>query len=1035
MISGEGMDRNVVTDGTLQRQNDTAITSQGKTQTGRTVQEKTVAMPVQSFDQQIAVTSHRKTTRYSSKENSASRVTVKAVNTAKPEMLRGKVKQEPTKAFQQQVLEVTEKLQRKRENEIDDFLYCMAVIEEINAIQKNKHALNDSIHGSANQQLMISTMADVYTKALCPVLEMLEDRIKNRCGWIYKNDLNAMAENFQLLIPDNTFCQKMLANIYQKYIDQELGNIEYLVEFLPEEMLLVTMIYNDVLWLTDETKSPVYCIPLLDEHTIGEFKKRQGKLLQDIKAHKNNGKAKRDQEELDELRKKLPLPVTDMFNKRKHHEQLFSLLSDTIHNEMGSKHNIIEFGKEKKKDHQASMKFLEKVCPLCDQYDEYVVEKHTKLQRSMINTISAATRRVLLEIQNSDDTDPFRSKSLSIIDYLANRGWLHKWCKSHYYDCLKPQDGMNKRITHAQIDNWFNLIHNLLKTKTYENDMLAIKGLKELLSYEQDILTMDADDKLRERIKNTKHECSLALFKPILSAYKTLRETKSAREADSEMRQYKNNFIALNEYTFVLDEDALTCWKRRAFSAWHDDIDRLRNATSFNEKDINDLLQLKDIAPDAPNEVVFKALQAALTNIFQLALKNDTGSVSIEEKVAKLSEWVDLLSKNPGINQKLREYNEEWKQRYKNTAGDRTMTSSDTSPLPPAFVRPGCVDIPLSTDDCHSRTERQITPDIIMQPVTVPLHMPALAINQPFQHSVLPPSRTATAEIRPQSEQPLQAYHRMPTARLLPVVVMPHSLMYCSYPQPAPPHMPAPTTQQSVPVPCYTPTDQPTAEIRPQPEQPPQAYHESSTTGQIPGAPMTLHFPMHSCPQPTPPHMPASTTQQSVPVPCYTPTDQPTAEIRPQPEQPLQAYHESSTTGQIPGAPMTSHFPVYPYPQPAPPYMPEPTTQQPFQQSVSTPYYIPIDQPTAEIRPQPGQPLQAYHEALTTGQIPGAPMTSHFPVNPYAPQLPVYGQIQQKWQPVYQQPYESQSTVSPESRVNYSFNSGTQSLSEIPRNL
>ena len=891
MISGEGMDRNVVIDGTLKRQNDTAITSQGKTQTGRTVQEKPVVMPVQSFDQQIAVTSHRVTTHYSSKENSASRVTVKTVNTAKPEMVKEKLKQEPTRSFQQQVLEVIEKLQRKRESEPDDFLYCMAVIEEIYTLQKNKVALNDLIHGSANHQFMMSTMADVYMKALDPVLKILEDRIEARCGWIYKRDLNAMVEIFQLLIPDNTTCKKMLANIYQQYIDQELDNIEYLVELLPEEMPFVTRIRNDVIWLTDETKSPVYYIPLLDEHTLEEFKKRQGKLLQDIKAHTQNGKSSRDQEELDELRKKLPISVTDMWDKRKYHERLLSLFSKMIHDVMGYKHNVIGF-EEKKKDHKLSMEFLEKVSLLCDQYDEYVVEKHTKLQRYMISTISAATRRVLLEIQGADDTSQLKNKSLLIIGNLCDKGWLHAGAKSHYHDCLKPQDGMNKRITHAQIDRWFNRIHDLLKTKTDENNISAIEELRKLLLYEQDMLAMDMDDIIRERIKKTKHECNLPLFKPVFNAYQKLRETKLAKEADSGMRQYKDRFIALNKYTFVLNEHSLTCWKRRAFSAWHDDIDRLRNATSFSEKDIDDLLQLKDIAPDAPNEIVFEDLQAALTNIFQLALKDDTDSVSIE-KIVKLSEWVDLLSKDLGIHQQLRECNEEWKKKYKSTICDKIMTSSDTSPLPPVFVHPGIVDVPLSTDGCHSRTEQQITPDIMMQPVTAPLHMPALAINQPFQHSVLPPSRTATAETRAQSERPLQVYHGMPTARLLPgIVMMPHSPMYCYYPQS--PHMPAPETQQSfqqsVPVPCYTPTDQPTVEIRPQPGQPLQAYHEASTTWQVPGTPMTPHFLMHSYLQPTPSHMPAPTTQQ-----------------------PFQAYCEVSTTGQPSGAPMTSHFPVNPY--------------------------------------------------------------------------------------------------------------------------
>ena len=345
------------------------------------------------------------------------------------------------------------------------------------------------------------------------------------------------------------------------------------------------------------------------------------------------------------------------------------------------------------------------------------------------------------------------------------------------------------------------------------------------------------------------------------------------------------------------------------------------------------------------------------------------------------------------------------------------------------------------------------------QPATP--YVPAPTTQQPFQQSASTPYYTVTeqtpVEIRPQPNQPLQlqplsAYHEVPTTGQLPGAPM--TSLSPVYPQPATPYVPAPTTQQpfqqsaqqSASTPYYTVTEQTPVGIRPQPNQPLQlqplsAYHEVPTTGQLPGAPMTSLSPVY--PQPATPYVPAPTTQQpfqqSASTPYYTVTEQTPVEIRPQPNQPLQlqplsAYHEVPTTGQLPGAPMTSHSPMYP--QPATPYVPAPTTQQPFQQSASTPYYTVTEQTPVGIRLQPGQPLQlqplsAYHEVPTTGQLPGAPMTSHFPVNPYAPQLLVYGQPQPKWQPVYQQPYENQSTISSEPRANYSFSSNTQ-LSEMP---
>ena len=1022
MISCEGMDRNVVVHGVLKKQNGTAIIPQGKTQTGRTVWEQPVAMTVQTFDQQIVVASQRTTTHYLAEK-------------------RTPQNQEPVKSFRQQVLDAVEKLRRNRDSQPDVFLYCMEVIKEINKLKNNKYLLHDHDKSSANYRFMISQLANIYEIALGPALGVLKSRANDGYLWIYKFDLNMMAQTFRKMIPKNAVFKAILSELYQKHFNQELGDMEYLIEFLPEEKAFFDHISEGISYLMDET-SPVCYIPLLDNHTLEGFKKRQEKLLQDAKSHMKDGAARKDQEELDKSRKTVPKATTETWNKRKHHEQLFEKFREIMPEKQD----------EGNKRDKMGIHFLEKITELCNQYDTLIGESHTKLRRSLVGVTSVSAKLVLLEIQDTDTTDQVRMQSLKAIGHLSNRGWLQKGCNDLYINYLKPQQaGTSTKITYFDFNLRMDHIYTLLENSG-ENDciMLALEKLKEIRQYEQHLPEIDTDNMLRNRIRNAKNKCAQLLFYPILDSYRELLdfsspdEESSKREAYTKMRQYKSDFVKLNPYKFILtSNEAVKAWERRAFAAWHDDIDRLRNATSFSEKDINDLLQLKDIAPDAPNQEIFNNLQAALTNIFQLALKNDTGSVSIEEEVAKLSEWVDLLSKDIDIHQKLRECNEEWKKKYyKGTICDRTMTSSNTSTkTPPVFVHPGIVDVPLSTDGCHSRTERQITPD--MQPVTAPLHMPALAINQPFQHPVLSPSCTATnqpsAEIRPQPGQPLQAYHEASTTGQIPGAPMTLHFPMHSYPQPAPPHMPEPTTQQpfqqSVSTPYYTVTEQTPVGIRLQPGQPLQAYHEASTTGQIPGAPMTLHFPMHSYPQPAPPHMPEPTTQQpfqqSVSTPYYTVTEQTPVGIRLQPGQPLQAYHEASTTGQIPGAPMTLHFPMHSYPQPAPPHMPEPTTQQPFQQSVSTPYYTVTEQTPVGIRLQPGQPLQlqplsAYHEVPTTGQLPGAPMTSHFPVNPYAPQLLVYEQPQPKWQPVYQQPYENQSTISSEPRANHSFSSNTQ---------
>ena len=1083
MISCEGMDRNVVIHEVLKKQNGTAIIPQGKTQTGRTVWEQPVAMTVQTFNQQIVVASQRATTHYSAEK-------------------RTPQNQEPVKSFQQQVLNVVKKLQRNRESEPDDFLYCMEVIKEINKLKNNKYLLHIHDKSNANYRFMILQLADIYENALGPALGALKSRAEDGCLWIYKYDLNMMAQIFRQMIPNNAVFKAILSELYRKHINQELDDMEHLIEFLPEEKTFFDHISEGISYLTDDT-SPVCYIPLLDNHTLEEFKKRQEKLLQDANSHIKDGKASKDQEELDKLRKTVPKAITEIWNKRKHHEQLFEKFRELMPDKQDKDNKVDKLG----------IHFLKKITKLCDQYDTVIGEPHTKLKQSLVGVTSVSAKLVLLEIQDTDTTDQVRVQSLKVISHLSDMGWLKKGCNDLYLNYLKlQQDETNTKITYFEFNQRMDHIYTLLKSGKNDSIMLALEKLKEIQPYEQHLPEIDIDDMLQNRIRNAKNKCVKLLFNPILDSYREFVDfsspDESPRKVDTKMRQYKSDFIKLNPYTFILASNkAVKGWMWRACTAWHDDIDRLRNATSFSEKDINDLLQLKDIAPSVPNLKVLNDLQPALTNIFQFALKDNTGLVSIE-KVARLSEWVDLLSKDLDIHQKLRECNEEWKKKYKSTICDRTMTSSDTSPLPPVFVHPHSS---LNTCSCHSHTEQQIAPNM-MRPVTALFYMPAPATQQPFQQSVPVPCYTATeqtpAGIKPQSEQPLQAYYEVPTPG---ATMASHSPVY-PYPQPTPPYIPSSAINQpfqlSTPALCYTATEQTPAGIKPQSEQPLQVYYEVPTDGQLPGATMASHSPVYPYPQPTPPYIPASAINQpfqlSAPALCYTATEQTPVGIRPQSEQPLQAYYEVPTDGQLPEATMVSHSPVYPYPQPtppyipasainqpfqlsapalcytateqtpvgirpqseqplqayyevptdgqlpeatmvshspvypqpAPPYIPAPTTQQPFQQSVSTPYYTVTEQTPVGIRPQSDQPLQlqplsAYHEVPTNGQLPGAPMMSHFPVNPYAPQLLVYEQAQPKWQPVYQQPYENQSTISSEPGANYLFSSNTQ-LSEVP---
>ena len=139
----------------------------------------------------------------------------------------------------------------------------------------------------------------------------------------------------------------------------------------------------------------------------------------------------------------------------------------------------------------------------------------------------------------------------------------------------------------------------------------------------------------------------------------------SLKQKYAAMYRHKDRIIKLNPYVFVFNTyDTLRMWQCAASYAWYHDLERLRHQTLFSENDVDNLLDLKDAAPELPISQIRNHLMITLTNLFQTMLQTNPGTALIE-KVTKLSEWIcDLDRRQHNVSQALHEYNEAWREKY-----------------------------------------------------------------------------------------------------------------------------------------------------------------------------------------------------------------------------------------------------------------------------------------------------------------------------------------------------------------------------------
>ena len=351
--------------------------------------------------------------------------------------------------------------------------------------------------------------------------------------------------------------------------------------------------------------------------------------------------------------------------KRKHYDQLIAQHKEIL------ERFVITPNEQARKQFTVTkyIRLLKELKEMHDKHNELVGNRDTPLRQQLKITIPRIIKAVKHETRKYvGDDDQLKAKVRVLVKYLEKEGFLAEEWQDPYPDCKKLQDILNPsaRMSTMTYHQYGDLITDTYFNADADGDFLEVLDqLKKLIEDEQYLITWAGDDTLQRRLHLVKTIVFKKYFLPIFNTYNEAGSIgKHHEEIAIEMRQYKDRFIeSIPCVLFILKESRVPVWRKMACFAWSSDIDRLREKSLFNERDVDDLLHLKDLVSDKlQNSWIRNHLQDALARIFSF-MRRSNPDERLVTKVAKLSEWVKDLDRNYCVDRELWESSKKWRRR------------------------------------------------------------------------------------------------------------------------------------------------------------------------------------------------------------------------------------------------------------------------------------------------------------------------------------------------------------------------------------
>ena len=621
--------------------------------------------------------------------------------------------------FKDQVDDAIRQLCDERDrNKPDNFSFCLMIVDTCRMLEQNlveiKAHLMPNDYNTCHRR-MIFEMSKLYDKYIRKALVFFHNQITIGHDWVYTKGLDKITKYFNKLGVKSVSTasnEALLKEIWELHLGNELEYLKYLKDS-PDGHCVAEQTITNIRWLTSD-HSPTCYLDLISAQDLHGIRARTDRLYHEIGNSVNCSDAGKKRENVPHMANNKEM------EKRKRHSLLFGQfkkLRTQITRTSGD--SEIHRGRNR-------ICHLQELFELYETCDKLFDHPCTPLFVQLNSLITKITNelRVKLEKGAYDGDQTLKDEVSSLLSDPKTERCLNRKHKNPYLGDIQSQNAVipvvreSVIIMHTQQNEFMDDIFTLLNVKTRDKDIMALGQLKQFLDHHEKLKKYQLDD-LKKNLDPVRRILFARLYFPILADYKNLPHNtlESAIQAGAIMYCHKDKVIELTPYVAYVTStpNGARAWQCAACFVWFNDLRNLCCQTSFTEKDVDNLLDLKDAAPDLPSYIVGDSLVMVLTRLFPFMLQTSPDTALIK-KVTKLSEWIYYLGResrhNHGISQELYEYNEEWREKYIGKAGEGDTTPSSTSAARmPSSVHPGTLSVLSSeTFDCHSRMGRQDVP-------------------------------------------------------------------------------------------------------------------------------------------------------------------------------------------------------------------------------------------------------------------------------------------------------------------------------------
>lgn len=691
-------------------------TGQGSTRTGRIVQSE-VAVVCASTRTQMATApkvSQRTTSRSLVAATSDPEPSRKTANAEKPNRYEIKPCQyKPTENFRNLVQKSFNHLKSNSGvREKNPVVFCMIVAGEIDRL--TVAAAREDAQENENHDFMVYQFAPYYQQDLQKALAIIKHKTDNGCGWEYYTEIASIGKHLELQSDkssDRSIDWKSLKDVSLKIVEDTLEFLKYMQTHPYEHAVNQSSVIIDCLLSAQcDSQHP----GLIDPEKVSEITKKKEDLMKIIKANLARGDTDTDIEKL----------------KEDVHHGIASMLDKKLYYYVLHKRSMKLKEQYHKQNKAAPQEIADQVFyDLINVHNEClaVLQDFPALANRVAKKI-ALVARFNMDIAISNDVRLEQRMTRIIMNMVADN-WLPKYYGTLCLRCTQPEfsefslqtatrttDQMS-RITDNHCKEQLAAIDSLIETGNKEESgkedyyLKACEKLRQLL-HDHHIAEIEAlhnGKSYTHRITKIKNTLRNQLFMPFIRLFiDCKKEPKSSMIRI--MAEFHPAFVRLIPYAFVLDDmNDRNNWSSMLGYSLVDIIEKLSEVNSFEEKDIDLLLELKHLAAHIPNIYLWNKIENIAPRLLKFVPQNT--SETLIKKVEVLHQWIADLYRLHIISDNNKQLNMQmnlWKNTTRDAVSKRGMISSA---MPLASVQSFNID--QATPESVVVQEKKVTASVI----------------------------------------------------------------------------------------------------------------------------------------------------------------------------------------------------------------------------------------------------------------------------------------------------------------------------------